>query len=247
MLEILSPELLLAIQLCLDTPRDLRNLIAASPANLCIFQRHSRLVLTNILSNAIHPVAMPSALAVLQVPPPDRGRTSLHPRTLKPILDNYFNGGYDQLPEDKAGLVRLERLYSRALFLAKEFAARAWQKIRMGEPKPDPKSTWYRIFGCQGTGDQLRDSHWGTQENSHPFKSCTADQALDDPADPHLSSNETARLLRAFLRFELYCKLFPGCGRWPIDESEDGYFITAGQQNEFYVKNGQRCSFRTIS
>lgn len=83
-----------------------------------------------------------------------------------------------------------------------------------------------------GTVHHLRVFHWRTEENSLPCRSHAADQALNDG---HLFSNETARLLRAFLRFELYCKLFPGCGRRPTDETEDGYIIAVGPQNDYFL------------
>lgn len=234
MLELLAPELLLSIQLCFDSPPDLRNLIAASPANLRTFQLFPQLVLTTILRNAIHPVAMPSALAILQVPPPDRGHASLYPRTLEPILDRYFTCKYNQLPQDRAGLARLERLHSRALFLAQDFATRAWRKIHTAPPASRPESSTGPIFVYQGTIHRVQDFHWGTQPTvlaePEPPLPLEAYGPIEDA--PQLSSNERGRLLRAFLRFELYCKVFPGCD---LREGENELFITAQQQNDYFL------------
>lgn len=234
MLELLSPELLLSIQLCFDSPPDLRNLIAASPANLRTFQLFPQLVLTTILRNAIPPVAMPSALAILQVPSPDRGHASLYPHTLEPILDRYFTCKYTQLPQDRAGLARLERLHSRALFLAQDFAKRAWQKVHTAPPASRPESSTESTFVYQDTTHRVQDFHWGTQptllaepETPFPFEACVPIQDA-----PQLSSNERGRLLRAFLRFELYCKVFPGCD---LREGDYEPFITARQQNNYFL------------
>lgn len=233
MLERLTPELLLSIQLCFDSPSDLRNLIAASPANLRTFQLFPELVLSTILRNAIHPVAMPSALAILQVPPPDRGHASLHPHTLEPILDGYFSGKYNQLPQDRAGLARLEHLHSRALFLVQDFATRAWRKVHTPPPAPRPKSSTGSTFVYQGAIHRVEDFHWGAQptllaeaETPPPIEAYLPIQDV-----PQLSSNERGRLLRAFLRFELYCKVFPGCAL----RGEYEPFITAQQQNDYFL------------
>lgn len=236
MLELLNPELLLSIQLCFDSPSDLRNLIAASPANLRTFQLFPQLVLTTILRNAIHPVAMPSALAILQVPLPDPGHASLHPRTLEPILDRYFTGKYDQLPQDRAGLARLERLHSRASFLVQDFATRAWRKIHTAPttPQPQPELSTGSTFVYQDTIHRVADFHWGEQPTllAEPETPPPLEAYIPTQDAPQLSSNERGRLFRAFLRFELYCKVFPGCAYY---QEDDEPFITAQQQNDYFL------------
>lgn len=247
MLELLLPELLLCVQLCLDSPPDLRNLIAASPASLHIFQQYAHLVRTTVLSNSIHHVALPLALAIVQIPSPERGHLSLHPHVLEPILDNYFKGGYDQaqLPEDRACLSRIERLCYRASFLAQDYATQAWRKIHENHPSSDPtepesRSTPGSTYIHQNRAYNLKYFRWGTQEPhfESQLEAHTAYETSDDPSNaPHLSSSEQARLLRAFLLFELYCKIFPGCGDFPGDSDEDGPFITAAQQSDYFLRH----------
>lgn len=67
MLEKLSPGLLLLIQESLGSLADLHALIAASPSNLRTFESYRQHVLHTYLKNAIGPVVLPSALAILQL------------------------------------------------------------------------------------------------------------------------------------------------------------------------------------
>lgn len=177
MLEQLSPELLLLIQQSLDSLVDLHALIAASPSNLRTFESYRQHVLPAVLKNAICPVALPSALAILQLHALDLRRrlspgldTEL-PRPLQTFLDDYLFGAVSPFPEDDAGFSRLRSLYVRAMRFAEDYATRALRVLSEGDADADKVTA-------------------------------------RDPAVLHLSPGERGRLLRAFFRFEFYCRVF---------------------------------------
>ncbi|KAJ4388608.1 hypothetical protein N0V93_006067 [Gnomoniopsis smithogilvyi] len=218
-LEELSPELLLLIQKSLDSPLDLSRLIAASPVNFRAFQRYSQHILAAVLQNAIHPVSMPSALAVLQVPSPDSGHDSLLSQTLEPFLNTYFSGGYNQLSADRQNLARLQRLYVRASHLVESYAMHAWREVVAVE--------------THGSDSQMKFNHTSNNHIPHP------DQSQESSEGNHsrfnLSSQERERLLRAFFRFELYCKVFPDQSNAPTEDGEPS--IGATQQRDYFLMN----------
>lgn len=177
MLEQLSPELLLLIQQSLDSLVDLHALIAASPSNLRTFESYRQHVLPAVLKNAICPVALPSALAIINLHTLDLRRrlspgldTEL-PRPLQTFLDDYLFGAVSPFPEDEAGFTRLRGLYVRAMRFAEDYATRALRVLSAGDADAD--------------------------------KVTARDRAV-----LHLSPGERGRLLRAFFRFELYCRIF---------------------------------------
>lgn len=175
MLEHLSPELLLLIQQSLDTLVALHALIAASPSSLRTFGLYRQHVLAAVLKNAICPVALPSALAILQLHAPDLrpspGRRQGLAPALPTLLDMYFSGTVSSFPEDDSSFTRLRSLYVRAMRFAEDYATRALRVLSTGD-------------GDAG-------------------KVTARDRAL-----LHLSPRERGRLLRAFFRFELYCRVF---------------------------------------
>lgn len=176
MLEQLSPELLLLIQQSLGFLADLHALIAASPSSLATFESYRQHVLPAVLKNAISSVALPSALAILQlhvldlrVPP---GERQLLPPPSPTFIDSYFSGTVSPFPEDGPSFTRLRTLYVRAMGFAVDYAARALRVLSVGDANVD--------------------------------KVTAREQAA-----LHLSPGERGRLLRAFFRYELYCRAFP--------------------------------------
>lgn len=187
MLEKLPLELLLLVQQSLDALVDLHALIAASPSNLRTFALYRQHVLPAVLKNAICPVALPSALALLQLHAldlrgPGGGQSQLPPPPppLPTILDNYFSGIVYPFPEseDDPGFSWLRSLYVRAMRFAKDYATRALRVLSVGDADAD--------------GDKV-----------------TAQDRDRAALALHFSPSERGRILRAFFRFELYCRVFP--------------------------------------
>lgn len=216
-MENLSLELLLLIQQSLDSPLDLHHLTAASPVNFRVFQQYSQHVLSAVLQNAIHPVSMPTAMALLQVPSADPGHVSLHPRMLDPFLDNYFSGEYNKPPGDKASLAGLQRLYTRVSYLSEDFAARAWREVLATD--------------IHTSNSQVESDHVSHNMTSHLDKAHGPSKGSQYAVN--LSSDEKGRLFRAFFRFELYCKVFSDQGIAPMEDGEP--FITARQQRDYFL------------
>lgn len=141
MLEQLSPELLLLVQQSLDSLVDLHALIAASPSSLRTFASYRQHVLPAVLRNAICPVALPSALAILQLhaldlrlPP---ARRHVFPPPLQTVLDMYFGGTVSPFPEDDSSFTRLRSLYVRAMRFADDYATRALRVLSAGDADAD--------------------------------------------------------------------------------------------------------------
>ncbi|KAM6534231.1 hypothetical protein FALCPG4_007163 [Fusarium falciforme] len=111
-LDDLAPELLLLILCQIDTPKDLHSFISASPPCYRLFEGSQEHVISSVLRNAFtienihHAVAALLLPAAHKIPRPSNTQITA-------ALDRYFDGDTLDLPEDKASLVALCRLYHR--------------------------------------------------------------------------------------------------------------------------------------
>lgn len=140
MLETLSPELLLSTQQSLDSPLDLCSLIVRSPSSCRIFERYLQLVLSTVLRRAIHTVASPAALAVLQVPDVSPNRATPHIKKVRSFVDRYFGGTVRHDPHNDTGLNQLRRSHVRASYLAADYALRATDIPPSSRPSPGSRA-----------------------------------------------------------------------------------------------------------
>ncbi|CAM1500534.1 Fc.00g096960.m01.CDS01 [Cosmosporella sp. VM-42] len=216
-LDHLAPELLSLILQAIDSPADLHRLISASPSCFRTFSRSPQLILSSVVRNALPTDNLEQALAILQAPSTKTEVPS--------FLDKYFNSpsSFD-FPKNKADLLILFRLYNRLSYLVDGYFRRIMQELSC--PGQQPRADRAYVQASSFVDGSLRST---MQKLSCPGKRPRAHQAQAQDANdrdegrgenkdetsptasvvpPSLS--ERIRLQRAFLRFELYCKVFPG-------------------------------------
>ncbi|RSM05027.1 hypothetical protein CEP52_006526 [Fusarium oligoseptatum] len=111
-LDDLAPELLLLILCQIDTPKDLHSLISASPHCYRLFASSQEHVISCVLRNAFRIENIHHAVGALSLPAAHE-RIRPNNAEITSALDRYFDGDTLDLPEDKASLVALCRLYHR--------------------------------------------------------------------------------------------------------------------------------------
>lgn len=208
------PELVLHILQSLSSPLDLHALISASPTCLALFTRSPCPILFRVLTNALHPVAMVEAVAILYA------RKALHPpgstvsvvdkdAALCDFLLRYFGSEGFEFVRDKASLVALSRLYLKVDRFAHDFAARSLKILK----DLDPVGPGFAVRSAQ---------QWRVEVGATAMSRRVSD----------LSISEMARLHRAFLRHELYCQMF----RTDLDDTGRQLFQRDSQFEWFLAK-----------
>lgn len=127
-LHYLPEELLYAVLQMVDSPRDLIAAATASSRCWAAYSRAPSLLLTSVLKNAIHPVAMPHALAALHAP---RGKPDARQADMLEAFVNRYHAdaGSFTFPTDLLGLQSLCRLYNLTSFFIHDYASRAMQVL----------------------------------------------------------------------------------------------------------------------
>ena len=170
----------------LNSPKDLYSTISASSACFRIFSMSPERTLSAVLRNAIPKETLQHALAVISVPDPRPPRKEPH-TIAKKFLDDYFSGKVIPFPTAKSSIVALSRLYVRLTRFVNDYSAEALRALTSLDP-----------FSAKSENTVSR--HQG---NSFEHKSTAF------TASAPLSCAERIRFERAFLRHELYCRVFP--------------------------------------
>ena len=208
-LDTLPAEIILMIcEQFLHSPDDFRSLTQVSRAlrEYALPLTREVQILTRIIRRTIEPGAMRTALVVLYGFPAAMGPN--HQQVQDPpqlfhvehVMNAYFLNGALDLPIDAALLRRLSRLCTLVIRFTVDYATRA---LSLLAADPDPS-----LSGTPGPATWT-----GMPRSSKP---------LPTP----LSSTERTRLQRGFLRYELFCRLFPA--------HDDG--VTSAQQYLVYIR-----------
>lgn len=132
-LHYLPVEVLSLVLQLVDSPRDFVSLIIASERCRAVYASAPQLFRRSVLQNAIHPIAMPHALAAIRVPV----TKSVQPETLASFVDEYFSEPSPfTFPTDTQGFDSLCRLYNRVSFLIDDYASRARRALGTEEISP---------------------------------------------------------------------------------------------------------------
>lgn len=179
-LEGLPWDVLVMIEGSVDTRRDLHSLIAASPAALRAFNANRAAVFRAALQNVFEPLALPHALTIVRVP------------SLEHIPTH--------LPEEERSEMAVTIIEP---FLDEYFTNRDALKI------PTDHASITKLFRLHGLVSRFI-NEYTTHAARHILEIPDLDAHNPDPAGfPLLSRNEQTRLQRAFLRHELYSRVFP--------------------------------------
>jgi hypothetical protein len=192
MLEQQSPELLGMVMGTASSPRDLHNLISASPLCLAVFRENRKAVLCSLLRKLAPPPVMHHLVAVLRAPgfpnqhynlPEDERR-----QVVVEFLDEYFAGTCFEMPTNEDDMLKLYQIYNRVSFMVSKLSSNMYRNILM----------WDELYIAK-----LRAAQNGS-EPAGPKRYGIAQLRLLHP----LSNTESSRLKRAMLRFEIYCRVF---------------------------------------
>ena len=216
---------------------DLHALIAASPACLTAYRDSQHAVLRQLVQRALPPELLPLALQACAAPTP--------PHTARTPRGRYCNDArqragvaalertiadlarWEQLPPDRidaATWARLARLLQTVDGFVDEYAQATLARLRAAltpvPPTPAPPAP--RIFRIPALFRHTCELRERDDAPSSPQRAVAAAAAGPSDEPPALSATERARCQRAFLRFELYRKLYltgwfvhglhPGCG-----------------------------------
>ncbi|KAL7924785.1 hypothetical protein ACQKWADRAFT_285938 [Trichoderma austrokoningii] len=129
-LEDLVPELLARILQLLNHPRDLLQLLRASPQCFRVYAQSPAPFLSSVLKNAILPHALRHALACEGVPS-DASQT-----VREAFLDDYFRPKSLAFPTDKSAITALAGLFLRASYFVDDYSSRAMRALNL-----DPDAT----------------------------------------------------------------------------------------------------------
>lgn len=189
MIENLATELLTLVLEATSSPRQLHDLISASPRCFRIFRHSPEQILSAVIRNGFRD-NLHHALAAFHAYPAGLIRS----RELHKNINRYFDNEPYDFPTEREDLVSLCWLLTHVDDLCNGFVTNA--------------SRHYQ---------RLKDMKSGTNNTS-----------VEGPQMPIvLRSVEEARLRRAFLRFELYCKFFPVLRR---NRDDSGSLLGADDQ-----------------
>ncbi|CVK85145.1 uncharacterized protein FMAN_02055 [Fusarium mangiferae] len=180
-LENLAPELISIILRNVDSPRELHDMISASPLCLNVFSKTPESFLSSVIRNSVPTDILRHLIAVHQTPSPATKST------VSEFLQKYFNGAWSfDFPTKKSELVLLCRHYNRMTFMI----------------------SCYTEYMCRlGLVDSVL----------------------------ILTSTECIRLRRAFLRFEIYCRVFPANNYFPFQTVSANDEFSSVEQFDLFI------------
>ena len=195
-LEDAPPELLLIILGCCDSTQDVQSAIAASPCLLRVFVQNRSSILWAVLRRAIHPRALPHAVAAINMP--NTRYLKCHPKRIE-VLSEFF-GRYRA--RDWAVTGRLSREGGSSQLAKLHRAVERHINAYVSDTIPMLAACADFVM-CESNDDgDLLD---GPQPATTACSGTRRDSRKNALV---LSDTERARLETAFYRFEIQCRAF---------------------------------------
>ena len=186
-LERLPPELLTLILQEVDSPVSLLRFISASPQCLKIFSQYSELILSTIIRKTVPAPTLPHLIAGVNVP---TGKdTTNENRTF--FLDSYLDSPSIEFPTQKEQIISMCRLWTQVSHFERRYFCAAMAELGF---------SYYQYSALNTSTPSLVPSK---------RERCDDDSVQQSPEAHTPSPSERIRLQRAFLRFDIYCQLFP--------------------------------------